>query len=737
MSCVLSREVRKTIKGDWGQCAHNPDGGRTTNSKRLIICCDGTWNNANAASSQRTNVSRLATVVAQKCCTGMPQVVYYHRGAGTDSLFAERMLGGIFGTGVVDDIRDVYRFICDNYSPGDEIVMVGFSRGAFTARSVAGMVCSIGLLNGFGLTQFGEIFSDYQDFPNWTAGSSFDEDRHLKAFVPGTFMTSIGITAGADVWEEKGYWAGEDNATVDSWVTFWKEERYNRIRDSAKGETNPERRVEKLSEAYRKLLLQLRMIQCAPDTEGKMGEFGIGWAPEDVKIKAIAVWDTVGSLGIPNASWVMEKLRPGRSASELRFASMNVHRDVEYAFHALALDEWRMAFKSRRSARSGMADQLSSIGVEFVPEEMGRIFRAVDLSVPPHRWALGDISSTPIATSIFDRVTDTALVGFKLLLGKNIHSGTRNPGRYRDDSTKTASRLRNTSELVHPSVRTRYSYLHDGMDKNDRDWPWDCVALTSAENGYRLRRSVESQPAWVTDRYKPGASTYRTLAGDVACVHAHDDTDDKWRKVPRQLPFEQHLKKPKAPSEWDWETARQWPGWFQDGIEEENRYATRWAWEREDRETGRVETLHEERVGVWERLFLETNEKHMRMHIKRLETQGVPDATKKLEIPWPKRTLRERLRNIRKVFKKRARTAVTAPFRLAGRVSEAVVGSIGQLFLGLSRQSERPDLGGRHKDYGYHDFIAWQYGDLRVYTALPTPPMTPPSTAQQGAEKMD
>ncbi|KAF6808927.1 hypothetical protein CPLU01_15588 [Colletotrichum plurivorum] len=669
---------------------------------------------SNAAGSQRTNVSRLATVVAQKCCTGMPQVVYYHRGAGTDSLFAERMLEGIFGTGVIDDIRDVYRFICDNYSPGDEIVMVGFSRGAFTARSVAGMVCSIGLLNGFGLTQFGEIFSDYQGFPNWTAGSSFDEDRHLKAFAPGTFMTSIGITGGADVWEKKGYWGGEDNATVDSWVTWWKEDTFNRIRDSEK----------------------LRMIQCAPDTEGKMGEFGIGWAPEDVKIKAIAVWDTVGSLGIPNASWVMEKLRPGRSASELRFTSMNAHRDVEYAFHALALDEWRMAFKPTLWARGdsndvttlrqvwfpgghsdvGMADQLSSIGVEFDPEEMGRIFRAVDLSVPPRRWALGDISSTPIATSIFDRVTDTALVGFKVLLGKNIHSGTRNTGRYRDGSNKTASRLRNTCELNF--LLSFYSYLHDGKDKNDRDWPWDCVALTSAENGYRLRRSAEGPPAWVTDRYKPGGSTYRTLAGEVACVHAHDDTDDKRRKVPRQLPFEQHLKKPEAPSEWDWETPRRPPGWFDAGIEEENRYVTRWAWERVDRKTGRVETLHEERVGVgW-------------------KPRG-PDAAKKLEVPRPRRTLRERLRNIRKVFKKRVRAAVTAPFRLAGRVSEAVVGSIGQLFLGLSRKSERPDLGGRHKDYGYHDFIAWQYVDLRAYTALPTPPMTPPSTAQQVAEKMD
>ncbi|KAF6840974.1 hypothetical protein CMUS01_03747 [Colletotrichum musicola] len=683
----------------------------------------------------------------------MPQVVYYHRGAGTDSLFAERMLGGIFGTGVIDDIRDVYRFICGNYSPGDEIVMGGFSRGAFTARSVVGM-----------------------------AGSSFDEDRHLKAFTPGTFMPSIARIEGHEVWDEKGYLGGLDNATVDSWVTWWREDIYNRIRDSAKDETNPERRVEKLSEAYREDLLsvgvarlllsladslangfQLRMTQCVLDTEGKMRKFGIDWVPEDFKIKAIAVWDSERLVADGKAA---------AGPKRLRFASVNVHRDVEYAFHALALDEWRTALKPTLWAREDgndvttlrqvwfpgghsdvggggrnqhlsmiscawMADQLSSIGVEFVPEEMGRLFRAVDLSVPPRRWALGDISSTPIATSIFDRVTDTVLVGFKLLLGKNIHSGTRKPGRYRDDSSKTASRLKNTCELVHPSVRTRYSYLHDGKDKNDKDGPWDCVALTSAENGYRLRRTIESRPVWVTDRYKPGASTYRTLAGDVACVHAHDDTDDKGRKVPRQLPFEEHLKKPEAPSEWDWETPRLPPGWFDDGVEEENRYVTRWAWERQDRETVRVETLHEERIGVWERLFLETNEEHMRMHIKRLATKGGPDDTKKSNGPRPRRIIRGRLRNIRKVAKKRMRAAVTAPFRLVGAVGEAVMGRIGQLLLGLSRKSERPKLGGRHKECGYHDFIAWPYGDLRTYTALPTPPTTPPSTAQQGAEKTE
>lgn len=81
------------------------------------------------------------------------------------------------------DIADVYRFVSENYSASDEIVFIGFSRGAFTARSVAGMICSIGLLNGFGLANFGAIFKDYSNFSNWKWETKFDEKMHLKWFT--------------------------------------------------------------------------------------------------------------------------------------------------------------------------------------------------------------------------------------------------------------------------------------------------------------------------------------------------------------------------------------------------------------------------------------------------------------------------------------------------------------------------------------------------------------------------
>ena len=68
--------------------------------------------------------------------------------------------------GLSEHIREAYSFIADNYASGDEIFLVGFSRGAFTARSLAGLIGQIGLLTKSGLSQFYEIFKDYENSEN-------------------------------------------------------------------------------------------------------------------------------------------------------------------------------------------------------------------------------------------------------------------------------------------------------------------------------------------------------------------------------------------------------------------------------------------------------------------------------------------------------------------------------------------------------------------------------------------
>ena len=117
--------------------------------KRIVICCDGTWNRRDG--DKPTNVARLAQAVPPTGDDGVAQVVYYDAGVGTGN-GADRWLGGTFGVGLSRNVIDAYRFLVDNYSDGgqggqpDEIFVFGFSRGAFTARSMTGFLRKIGLL---------------------------------------------------------------------------------------------------------------------------------------------------------------------------------------------------------------------------------------------------------------------------------------------------------------------------------------------------------------------------------------------------------------------------------------------------------------------------------------------------------------------------------------------------------------------------------------------------------------
>lgn len=75
----------------------------------------------------------------------------------------------------LQNIREVYNFVCTNFVDGDEIILVGFSRGAFTARSAADMIASIGLLTPAGLDHFYTIFEDYEHIG--------ESDRALDEFL--------------------------------------------------------------------------------------------------------------------------------------------------------------------------------------------------------------------------------------------------------------------------------------------------------------------------------------------------------------------------------------------------------------------------------------------------------------------------------------------------------------------------------------------------------------------------
>ncbi len=115
--------------------------------KRICIFCDGTWNVLSAP--QPTNVVLAAQMVLPYGDDEVQQLVYYRQGVGTSFLVNrewETRLAGAFGLGLFENVAEAYRFLVFNYRTGDEIFIFGFSRGAFTARSLAGLIRKCGIV---------------------------------------------------------------------------------------------------------------------------------------------------------------------------------------------------------------------------------------------------------------------------------------------------------------------------------------------------------------------------------------------------------------------------------------------------------------------------------------------------------------------------------------------------------------------------------------------------------------
>ncbi|MCW5758849.1 MAG: DUF2235 domain-containing protein, partial [Phenylobacterium sp.] len=134
--------------------------------KRLAVFCDGTWNDLRM--KNLTNVARLAKCVEPRGWDGRRQVVFYDSGVGVStgvSRLADWLvvkLGGAIGAGLDDKIESAYRFLVLNYQPGDEIFVFGFSRGAYTARSLCGFLGVAGLLRHRDLGLLDDAFEYYR-----------------------------------------------------------------------------------------------------------------------------------------------------------------------------------------------------------------------------------------------------------------------------------------------------------------------------------------------------------------------------------------------------------------------------------------------------------------------------------------------------------------------------------------------------------------------------------------------
>lgn len=106
--------------------------------RRIAYCADGTWD----SSGSNTNVYRIS-----KAILAIPgeQYRFYDDGVGSDGTSIEKLIGGALGQGLFEKVKEGYAAIASVYEAGDELFLFGFSRGAYTARSIVGMIAACGL----------------------------------------------------------------------------------------------------------------------------------------------------------------------------------------------------------------------------------------------------------------------------------------------------------------------------------------------------------------------------------------------------------------------------------------------------------------------------------------------------------------------------------------------------------------------------------------------------------------
>ena len=303
-----------------------------TNVLKLYSALAGESNaqsTALADEQERTHVGTDGRIV---------QVAKYIHGVGDSSNLLFKILGGTLGFGIIARIVRGYTFISRCYDPGDAIHIVGFSRGAYTARSLAGMIATVGLLNR----------------------ADYDPADDFEAYRRGVLA-----------------WSRAKSVTLNGTA------RLTSLANSILGLTQ--------------------------------GFFGDTLPPKalisPVNIKSVAVWDTVGALGIPAYAG-------DHRYDVFRFTDEVLSDKVENGFHAMSIDERRIDFpvtrwKDRRNVtqvwfagahsdvgggnkpdESGLSDialrwmmrKLAGVGVIFTPGSIDRIAAASGFPAIQKPW---------------------------------------------------------------------------------------------------------------------------------------------------------------------------------------------------------------------------------------------------------------------------------------------------------------------------------------------------------------
>lgn len=187
--------------------------------KRIIICCDGTWQSAvSGKTNVPSNVTRLCRsldpVGVDKDGNVWQQVVWYDSGVGTTSGAVGTAIEGAIGQGLEGNVIEAYNFCVLNYNPGDKIMCFGFSRGAFTARTIAGVISDIGICDKKHLNMFPDLWAKYKEVK---PGKRFHRSDQWYEWIWGKADEHQGAGSGTFVYDKPPHkdWAQPGSRNVE------------------------------------------------------------------------------------------------------------------------------------------------------------------------------------------------------------------------------------------------------------------------------------------------------------------------------------------------------------------------------------------------------------------------------------------------------------------------------------------------------------------------------------------
>lgn len=316
----------------------------TTRSKNIVLCSDGTGNTT--TKGRGSNVFKLYE--ALELHGDQPQIAFYDDGVGTQGFRPIRLMSGAFGWGLKRNVQQLYTSLCRVYEPGDRIYVFGFSRGAYTVRTLAGLIIRCGILSV--RDEDGRPLSE-ETLRERVADAYAAFRLHFRRFPRTRALTRAAVRHGTRILPGKGQ-AGPAGQPGEA------------------AESNEESRAKRATDDFR------RRFAVQHPVHARDGE---------VDIQFIGVWDTVSAVGTPirELTVLLNEIHP------FWFQDLTLNKRVKKACHALAIDDERLTFQPEMwDERNETSDRIEQVWFPGVHSNVGGGYPQQGISLVALDWMM-------------------------------------------------------------------------------------------------------------------------------------------------------------------------------------------------------------------------------------------------------------------------------------------------------------------------------------------------------------